>query len=53
MARKDKGGGITLKVPKGTRDWQGSDIVLREKVFATITEVFKCVREKLVMRHEC
>jgi hypothetical protein len=50
MARdKDKGGGITLKVPKGTRDWQGSDIVLREKVFATITEVFKFVRSALVM----
>lgn len=46
MARdKDKGSGanISLKVPKGTRDWQGSDVVLREKVFATIAEVFKFV----------
>ncbi|KAF2664893.1 histidyl-tRNA synthetase [Microthyrium microscopicum] len=39
---KDKGEkGVALKVPKGTRDWQGTDVVLREKVFATITEVFK------------
>lgn len=36
-----KGGGYTLKVPKGTKDWDGKDMVIREKIFKTITEVFK------------
>lgn len=30
-----------MKTPKGTRDWQGTDVVLREQIFSTITEVFK------------
>ncbi|PPJ51215.1 hypothetical protein CBER1_08050 [Cercospora berteroae] len=30
-----------LKVPKGTKDWDGKDMVIREKIFSTITEVFK------------
>ncbi|KAF2182254.1 histidyl-tRNA synthetase [Zopfia rhizophila CBS 207.26] len=30
-----------LKTPKGTRDWHGTDVVLREQIFSTITEVFK------------
>ncbi|KAK4226956.1 putative mitochondrial histidyl-tRNA synthetase precursor [Podospora fimiseda] len=30
-----------IKTPKGTRDWSGSDMVLREKIFKTITDVFK------------
>ncbi|KAF2197086.1 histidyl-tRNA synthetase [Delitschia confertaspora ATCC 74209] len=30
-----------LKTPKGTRDWAGTDVVLREQIFSTITEVFK------------
>ncbi|KAK4173583.1 putative mitochondrial histidyl-tRNA synthetase precursor [Triangularia setosa] len=30
-----------IKTPKGTRDWSGSDMVLREKIFNTITNVFK------------
>ncbi|KAK4111944.1 histidyl-tRNA synthetase [Canariomyces notabilis] len=30
-----------IKTPKGTRDWSGGDMVLREKIFNTITEVFK------------
>ncbi|KAE9980294.1 hypothetical protein BLS_008876 [Venturia inaequalis] len=37
---KDKGN-ISLKTPKGTRDWQGSDVVLRDSIFNAITEVFK------------
>jgi histidyl-tRNA synthetase len=43
MARKDKdkGPSIQLKVPKGTRDWAGSDVALREFVFQKITEIFK------------
>ena len=36
-----KGGGYVLKVPKGTKDWDGKDMVIREKIFKTITEVFK------------
>ena len=36
-----KGGGYTLKVPKGTKDWDGKDMVIREKIFGTISEVFK------------
>ena len=36
-----KGGGYTLKVPKGTKDWDGKDMVIREKIFSTISEVFK------------
>ena len=30
-----------LKVPKGTKDWEGKDMVIRDKIFASITEVFK------------
>ncbi|KAF2716735.1 histidyl-tRNA synthetase [Polychaeton citri CBS 116435] len=45
MGRKDKedkgGSGFQLKVPKGTKDWDGRDMVIREKIFSTITEVFK------------
>ncbi|KAG7293127.1 hypothetical protein NEMBOFW57_003173 [Staphylotrichum longicolle] len=29
-----------IKTPKGTRDWSGPDMVLREKIFKTITDVF-------------
>ncbi|EME38290.1 hypothetical protein DOTSEDRAFT_29354 [Dothistroma septosporum NZE10] len=38
---KDKSTQFTLKVPKGTKDWDGKDMVIREKIFNTITEVFK------------
>jgi histidyl-tRNA synthetase len=45
MARKDKdkekGPSIQRKVPKGTRDWSGPDVALREWVFERIQEVFK------------
>ncbi|KAL2821536.1 hypothetical protein BJX63DRAFT_218820 [Aspergillus granulosus] len=30
-----------LKTPKGTRDWIGVDMILREQIFSAITEVFK------------
>jgi len=30
-----------LKVPKGTKDWEGKDMVIRDKIFGSITEVFK------------
>lgn len=30
-----------LKTPKGTRDWAGKDLVVREKIFANIVDVFK------------
>lgn len=32
---------FTLKVPKGTKDWSDSDMVLRESIFNIITKVFK------------
>ncbi|KAL8957352.1 MAG: hypothetical protein Q9193_005348, partial [Seirophora villosa] len=30
-----------LKTPKGTKDWTGVDMVLRDRIFSTITTVFK------------
>ncbi|KAI0137026.1 hypothetical protein BJ170DRAFT_604209 [Xylariales sp. AK1849] len=30
-----------LKTPKGTKDWEGKDMVIRDKIFSAITEVFK------------
>ena len=33
--------GFQLKVPKGTKDWAGPDVLLRDKIFDTITTVFK------------
>ncbi|VUC28351.1 unnamed protein product [Clonostachys rosea] len=38
MAPKPK---FELKTPKGTKDWGGQDMVIRDKIFSTITEVFK------------
>ncbi|MCJ1465902.1 Cytoplasmic and mitochondrial histidine tRNA synthetase [Pseudocyphellaria aurata] len=29
-----------LKTPKGTRDWEGKDVVIRDRIFSTITSVF-------------
>ena len=37
---KDKSS-VALKVPKGTKDWDGKDMVIRDKIFSTITDVFK------------
>ena len=30
-----------LKTPKGTRDWSGPDVLLRDRIFSTITAVFR------------
>ena len=40
---KEKGEKVSfqLKVPKGTKDWEGRDMVIRDKIFANITDVFK------------
>ncbi|KAK5124210.1 Cytoplasmic and mitochondrial histidine tRNA synthetase [Meristemomyces frigidus] len=40
---KEKGekSSFQLKVPKGTKDWEGKDMVIRDKIFGSITEVFK------------
>lgn len=32
---------FTLKTPKGTKDWDGKDMVIRQRLFDTITTVFK------------
>jgi histidyl-tRNA synthetase len=32
---------FTLKTPKGTKDWCGSDALLRDRIFTTIADVFK------------
>ncbi|EEB05108.1 cytoplasmic histidine-tRNA ligase Hrs1 [Schizosaccharomyces japonicus yFS275] len=36
-----KGTQFTLKTPKGTRDWAEKDVALREKIFGTVTDIFK------------
>ncbi|KAF7198582.1 Histidine--tRNA ligase, mitochondrial [Pseudocercospora fuligena] len=38
---KESKSSYQLKVPKGTKDWDGKDMVIRDKIFSTITEVFK------------
>lgn len=40
---KDKDGKVTfnLKTPKGTRDWSGADTLIRDRIFSTITNVFR------------
>ncbi|KAI9792536.1 MAG: Cytoplasmic and mitochondrial histidine tRNA synthetase [Peltula sp. TS41687] len=30
-----------LKTPKGTKDWDGKDMVIRDRIFSEITKVFK------------
>ena len=32
---------IQVKTPKGTQDWYGRDMALRNEIFSTITDVFK------------
>ncbi|KAK4698114.1 histidyl-tRNA synthetase, partial [Lecanoromycetidae sp. Uapishka_2] len=32
---------FNLKTPKGTKDWEGKDMVVRDRIFNTITKVFK------------
>lgn len=39
--KEKKGAKIDLKVPKGTKDWEGKDMVIRDKIFSNITSVFK------------
>ncbi|CDS07783.1 hypothetical protein LRAMOSA01732 [Lichtheimia ramosa] len=34
-------GGLTLKTPKGTKDYTDKDMAIRDQVFSTITQVFK------------
>ncbi|KAJ5781742.1 uncharacterized protein N7518_010225 [Penicillium psychrosexuale] len=38
---KEKGTNFNLKTPKGTKDWSGSDALLRDRIFTTISNVFK------------
>lgn len=38
---KDSKNAFNLKTPKGTKDWSGSDALLRDRVFNTITDIFK------------
>ncbi|KAK5134364.1 Cytoplasmic and mitochondrial histidine tRNA synthetase [Meristemomyces frigidus] len=38
---KSERSAFQLKVPKGTKDWEGKDMVIRDKIFASITDVFK------------
>ncbi|KAF9892002.1 Cytoplasmic and mitochondrial histidine tRNA synthetase [Aspergillus nanangensis] len=38
---KEKAPSFTLKTPKGTKDWAGSDALLRDRIFTTIADVFK------------
>ncbi|KAL0468535.1 histidyl-tRNA synthetase [Neurospora intermedia] len=32
---------LQIKTPKGTRDWHGPDMLLREQLFQTVSDVFK------------
>ena len=45
MGKKDKEDkqklGFVLKTPKGTKDWAGADVLLRDRIFTTITDVFR------------
>ncbi|EPX71587.1 cytoplasmic histidine-tRNA ligase Hrs1 [Schizosaccharomyces octosporus yFS286] len=38
---KKKDNSFTLKTPKGTKDWYDKDVVLRERIFKTVTDIFK------------
>lgn len=41
MGKDKEKSSFQLKVPKGTKDWEGKDMVIRDKIFNTITQVFK------------
>ncbi|KAF2754303.1 histidyl-tRNA synthetase [Pseudovirgaria hyperparasitica] len=41
MGKKEAKQSFVLKTPKGTKDWEGLDMVIRDKIFSTITQVFK------------
>lgn len=38
---KDNKNTFNLKTPKGTKDWSGSDALLRDRIFNTIADIFK------------
>lgn len=38
---KDNKNAFNLKTPKGTKDWSGSDALLRDRIFNTIADIFK------------
>lgn len=38
---KKKPHSFNLKVPKGTKDWAGKDMVIREAIFKKLTEIFR------------
>lgn len=38
---KDSKNAFNLKTPKGTKDWSGSDALLRDRIFNTIADIFK------------
>ncbi|KAG6036655.1 hypothetical protein E4U41_005579 [Claviceps citrina] len=40
-AKAPRAPAVTLKTPKGTRDWSGQDMLMREEVFKMIADVFK------------
>lgn len=39
--KKSKKENFQLKTPKGTKDWSGKDMVLREHIFSTLSKLFK------------
>ena len=41
MAPKGNKLSFQVKTPKGTRDWAGSDVILRDQIFDKISKVFK------------
>lgn len=40
-ALAQQGQAFQLKTPKGTRDWAGRDLLLRDHIFQTISAVFQ------------
>lgn len=40
MGKKEKTS-FQLRTPEGTKDWEETDMVIRDRIFSTITEVFK------------
>ncbi|KAM7207879.1 histidyl-tRNA synthetase [Naviculisporaceae sp. PSN 640] len=32
---------VQIKVPKGTRDWSGAELIVRENLFKTLNDIFK------------
>lgn len=44
MATKEKKtskSALQLKTPKGTRDWMGADIIIRDQIFQAVGDVFR------------